>query len=1167
MTYLRRRRVLLGLLPGIFAIGSVHAASITRTSAFEYDPATGLLTREIIEPDNIQLRLETAYTYDAYGNKTAATVSSPAIGAAAIVPRSSSTAYDARGQFPVSSTNALNQSETRVVDARFGAVSSLAGPNGLTTQWQYDNFGRKVLEIRADGLRTKWEYLYCSGVNGGAAVCPGGAKYLLQVTPLAADGVTQNGPWSKTYVDALEREIKSETQGFDGISVIAKNTEYDSLGRVSRVSNPYYNGQPMLWTVPTYDALGRIVASTLPDSTQTIIAYNGLTTGSTNALGQTQTKIKNSQGQLVQVIDAANNSIRYQYDPFGNLIKTTDPLGNITRLAYDQRGRKIQMIDPDMGTWDYAYNVLGELTRQTNAKGQVSTMAYDKLGRILSRAEPDLISAWTYDNCAKGIGKPCTATADNGYSRSHSYDSLGRAIATAATIDAGYTSALTFDANGRVATQTYPTGLTVKYVYTALGYLKEVRNNASDALYWRADTMDAQGHLLQQTYGNSVVTQQVYEASTGRLKNIYAGAGNGVQNLSYSYDSLGNLQSRNDANQNLNETFLYDSLNRLTSGTVNSLGAGLVTQSIAYNAIGNIVSRSDVGSYAYGPANSRPHALTEVQLAGGGKRQYTYDANGNLAQEVQLDALNNVIPSKGRIEIYTSFNMPQALGAPGISLAFAYSPEHQRIKQIAPGGTTIYLHPDNSGGLSYEKELKANGTTEHRHFITAGGQVVAVVKQTGAGTTVSYFHRDQLGSTTAMTNEAGTVIERLAYESFGKRRFAAGGTDPDNTIAGVNTDRGYTNHEHLDELGLIHMNGRIYDPVLGRFMSADPYIQSPGNLQSYNRYSYVMNNPLGFTDPSGYLSLFGHKILPGVFNNKNAKLFVTVAAAYVTQQWYLANIGGAVGAGAAGGFVGGMVGSGGNLKAGVIGAMTGAGFGWAGGVGGTGAIGANSFERYAAHALVGCASGELSGGGCGRGAASAVAGKWATNATDGLNDLAKGVAATVAGGTVSVIGGGSFANGATTAAFGYLFNYCTHNGCWTTPGERAYLDRGDFRGYYTEACRGGDLNACRFYGIGTGEEPGPSAVLSKALLANGYSFAETNRLVQSTIPLNLANDYANLLPQSEAQAAFPSAQAIAGYHWTEFGKYGLPASTFGGTPFGKTFDVVPRGLWCTLCVR
>lgn len=142
-----------------------------------------------------------------------------------------------------------------------------------------------------------------------------------------------------------------------------------------------------------------------------------------------------------------------------------------------------------------------------------------------------------------------------------------------------------------------------------------------------------------------------------------------------------------------------------------------------------------------------------------------------------------------------------------------------------------------------------------------------------------------------------------------------------------------------------------------------------------------------------------------------------------------------------------------------------------------------------------------------------------------------------------------------------------HDGCWATSEERAYLDRGDFRGYYTKACEGGDLNACRFYGIAAGEEPGPSAVLFRGLLNQGYTFAQASQLVQDTIPRDLANDYANLLPQTESARGFPSDQAIADYHWAEFGKYGLPPSTFGGTPFGKSFGVVVPGIWCTLCVK
>ena len=203
-------------------------------------------------------------------------------------------------------------------------------------------------------------------------------------------------------------------------------------------------------------------------------------------------------------------------------------------------------------------------------------------------------------------------------------------------------------------------------------------------------------------------------------------------------------------------------------------------------------------------------------------------------------------------------------------LDFIYGPEHQRVRQIvtlsanAPSnmhsGTTWYLHGDNND-LFYEKEIRADGTTEHKHYLSAGGITFAIQTiREGAlngkpAKTLNYLHHDHLGSTSAVTDEAGAVIERMAYDPWGKRRYANGVADTTDSIVPSSTERGFTMHEHLDELGIIHMNGRIYDPYTGRFMSADPFIQDAGNLQSYNRYAYVMNNPLNVTDPSGYFSL------------------------------------------------------------------------------------------------------------------------------------------------------------------------------------------------------------------------------------------------------------------------------------------------------------------------
>ncbi|MEO1148969.1 MAG: RHS repeat-associated core domain-containing protein, partial [Cyanobacteria bacterium J06638_22] len=125
---------------------------------------------------------------------------------------------------------------------------------------------------------------------------------------------------------------------------------------------------------------------------------------------------------------------------------------------------------------------------------------------------------------------------------------------------------------------------------------------------------------------------------------------------------------------------------------------------------------------------------------------------------------------------------------------------------------------------------------------------------------IEYLHRDHLGSIEVTSSSAGTAVDQRGYDPFGGRRatdwsreltaaekkaIADGSDEP--------AERGYTDHEMLDRTGLIHMNGRVYDPEIGRFLSPDPIVQSPGYSQSWNRYAYVMNSPMSYTDPSGYV--------------------------------------------------------------------------------------------------------------------------------------------------------------------------------------------------------------------------------------------------------------------------------------------------------------------------
>lgn len=1082
--------------------GPAWADTKVRTSSFHYN-AIGLLEKEVVEPTRPDDCLETTYTYDSYGNRETAT-SRPCAGAtghtlASADARTTRNSHAPDGRFARTTTNALGQSETKDYDIRFGAVTRLTGPNGLATTWEYDGFGRKKKEVRADGTSTTWSYLPCTatGANCPATVGAAAVAWVLVEDHLGSNGVAMAPP-RRQYHDVLGRVVRVQTLGFDGAGaapVLVQDTEYDRRGRVARKSQVYAlaGGNPQ-WSLYSYDTLDRVTAESAPDPdatggmATTTIAYAGLTTTVTNSKAQRRTTLKNAQGQVARVTDHAGSTLVFSYDALGQLTQT-NAAGSVTTLEYDQRGRKVGMVDPAMGAWQYRYNAFGELVWQRDSLGRVATLEYDPLGRMKRRVEADLVSEWRYDFCLRGIGKLCSATATNGYMRAHHYDTLGRLQHTHTLLDSLAAETFAYEpATGRLASKTWPTGYQLRYEYTALGFLRKASGSGSGyagTATYEVLAMDAQDHVTQYRQGTQVKTVRTYDGATGRLKAASAtreGSAEGsVLSHTYAYDSLGNLRARTDSSPGAgtSETYEYDTLNRLTRHHIVGGAVGtLRTTQVMYDGRGNILYKSDVGRYWYDA--QRPNRMTNVTLetapgatvANTGTRALSYGfddtqpgaqavngvtlGNGNLLYTVSLDTANGRHTHRG--ETYTSFNMPSQFtyanfangtAAPADrTLTFVYGPEHQRIKKQvqlsanAPtaysAGTTWYLHGGDGLALSYEKEMKDNGLTEHRHFLEARGMVFAmVVGRTGylppappsptqpptatlPPSSILYFHHDHLGSVAAITDEAGTVVERLAYDPWGKRRNVNGTADPLDAIVGWNTDRGFTMHEHLDELGIVHMNGRVYDPLVGRFMSADPYAQPPHDLQSYNRYAYVSNNPLAFTDPSGYLKKWIKPVLAIAVAVFAPPLLATYGVAVAGMSAATATMINAAAAGAMAGAI-----ATGNLKGALQGAVGAALFAGAGQV--AGMAGASSEAVYAAHAAAGCVSAEVGGGSCGSGAAGAAFGKFTTNYIQS-NDLlssnaAKGVASAVAGGVGSVIAGGKFENGAVTAAFGYLFNH------------------------------------------------------------------------------------------------------------------------------------------------
>lgn len=970
----------------------------TRVSAFEYHATTGLLTKEIIEPDQAQYRLDTTYTHDAFGNRQTITVSSPATGEAAIATRSTTTTYDPKGQFPVNIVNALGHTETKTFDTRFGAVTNLTGPNALTTAWQYDGFGRKMRETRADGTFTQWTY------DGCDAACPADGVYRI-VTQVFGGGV-QSAPARISYFDRLNREVRVATQGFDG-RWIYKDTQYDSRGQVAQVSRPYFAENVAYWSRSEYDDLGRVIRAYEPDEPDVaalIVDYNGLTVTRTNRKGQTITEVSNSQGQKISVTDALGSVTTYGHDPFGNLqfVQSNGVLEAAN--AYDIRGRKVFGYTPDLRTWTYVHNALGELVQQTDAKSQVTTMSYDKLGRMTRRVEPGLTSEWVYDAAGYGKGKLYQAKTNGGYIRTHYYDNKGRPQVTVVNpgAEALLISSVNYDAAGRVEQTYYPSGLVIKNVYNALGYLAEVRKGQDNALFWQQNAMDAEGHSTQETYGNNTVVYQTYIPQNGRPNyRIDNRNGTWIDYHFYDHDTLGNLETRYTLGSQAGEVMTYDALNRLIQ--VDTVMGTASNQTIVYGPRGNILSKTGVGNYYYGSnvncaagSNAGMHAVCKA-----GTNTYAYDLNGNLTN------------GGGRTIVWTAWNMPASLTQDGSTTSWLYGPERERYKMATPGRTTWYLNPSVHQGGHYEQTRYASGTVEHRHTIYGGGKPVGefltfTAEGTAPAAQTRYFHSDAQGSITAVTDQNGQVITRYRYDPWGKQTLVSG-----SNIGIDATRQGHTGHEMLDG-GLTHMNGRLYDPMLARFVSADPIVQAPYDLQSLNRYSYVFNNPLYYTDPTGFSAWtdFRDGFLKPVLGIA-ASIYLPGSSLF--NSLGLTGLSGQIAAGAiAGGITGGKQGMlAGAVSAGMFSQL----HGMSPGIG-----------KVVAHGVVGGMMSEMQGGDFRSGFLAAGFTQALSPVIGGIDSGTVGpsvqrtIAAAIVGGTASVIGGGKFANGAMTGAFSRLFN-------------------------------------------------------------------------------------------------------------------------------------------------
>lgn len=999
--------------------------SVIRRAAFDYDKESELLVAEISEPGDAVSGYKKTYTHDTYGN----IVRSSIVPNDGSTPRTTSTTYTGDGRFLLTATNSLGFTQTNTIDEVLGVVVGSTDENGITTSNTYDRFGRlqqSATPVSKTVLTTGWAATMTDA--------PSGALYFEYTK-------TTGKPYTLEFFDCLGRCLRKVTEAVNGKKTYA-DCVYNAKGETERTSEPYFSGDAPCWNTNGYDAAGRTVRQTAPDGSTHIIQYDGLATTVTDPLGNTTAKTADLNGNLVRSVDSEGGAVAYKYDADGNCIQMEGPRTTM-RMEYDLAGNRTRLDDPDAGISTDVYNAFGELAAHEDSHGR-TTYTYDAGGRVTRECRPDMTILTSYDGGFKGKADAVTvyrdgsrdvqdkiwgaetlppldvdscfessdvmlADADGGETqwestaagsrlddmtavgafdsgRSWMYDGYGRVIRETETVDkASFVTETSYNAQGLVETVTYPTGLVIKNGYAANGLLTSVSNAGTGKEYWRLNTLNARGQIEEECYGNGLATSTAYDKKRGLIERISTP---GIQEWQYTFDAVGNLTSRRDIRRNLTESFGYDGLSRLTAVRRN----GNTEQTISYDGAGNIVYKSDVGCYNYQDGTNRLSSISDC-----------------ACQPMAWDEIR-----------YNSFGKITLVRSADRSMTIAYGYDGRRRKQVTDQKQHYYIN------RLFER-ITEEGDTTDLSYIYGLGKLVAIVEGNPNGDKRTRFvHHDHLGSIQALSDEGGSLFQELSYDAWGRRRNADDWTVYELSVdAGAWHGRGFGGHEHIDGFEMINMDGRMYDPVVGRFLSPDPYVQMPDLTQSLNRYVYCVNNPLSLVDPSGY-SWFSK-------NWKIVTASVVGIAVSVVTYGAGSGVGAAIVAGAAGGAAGALTGAllnGSNI--GQIAKSTFTGALWGGASGFLNfASGSGSFmESLLKHAfsqgwLEGIQGGSVCHGFM-MGAVSKAGGTLIDTNLNSIGECGEVVVNSILSGTLDELGGGKFANGAITGAFSIMFNDMMH---------------------------------------------------------------------------------------------------------------------------------------------
>ena len=697
---------------------------------------------------------------------------------------------------------------TTVRDAQARILKS-TDARGSSTQHTYNTFGEPLATIDPLGVITTNAYDSAGNITESSTPLTGTS--LTRTTTLNYQDASHPGEPTKA-TDANGKVWLYSYDQYGGSNSATDplgnltTYQHDLAGRLLAQVMPRGNvigGTPATYTwTYTYDGIGNRLTATDPlTQTATVSQYdadgnltsltdpNGHLTQYTYDLDSEATKVTRFDGSTQQTV----------YDSDGNILRQIDGRSQATVYAYDQQNRTISVTDPLSRVATSSYDGTGNLTSMTDANGHQTTYGYNAGNELTSvayqLAQPTDVQ-FAFDMDGHRI-----AMADGTGHSSYQYDSLGRL--TQSVNGAGAAVGFGYDLMGRITSISYPGGAgSVTRTYYDNGSLHTV----SDWLgHTTTFTYDADSNLLSTSYPNGT-TQAVSVDAAERLSSITNSQGS-TQFLSFNYirDLTGQLTG--DGSQ----SYSYDTVNRLTGGSLAAYqydAADRLTQVIA--------SGGNTTTLAYDNGDQLLNATTTSGGSQVGQVTYAFDANGNRVSQTN---------QAGQITVL-GWDQANHLLSYGTS-SYTYDGVGLRASKIVAGSTEAFAW-DTAEGLPL---VIQDGSTE---YVTGpGGLPLEQIN----GTTVSYYHEDQLGSVRGITDASGNLVGSYLYDPYGNLLASTGTISNPFKYAGQYQD---------PDTGLYYLRARYYDPSTGQFASLDPAVNT-----TRQPYSYAAGSPLNNVDPTG----------------------------------------------------------------------------------------------------------------------------------------------------------------------------------------------------------------------------------------------------------------------------------------------------------------------------